>query len=369
MYVAVRGLGVLLVCWWGWAHGIAPVTRLGTLWDAGWYARIVDHGYAASDGLIGAHGVPFSPRAFFPLYPGVARLVAEATGLRTAGALVLTAWLASAAAACGIFAVADRLRGRRVGLAAVVLWGALPLAAVESMGYSESLFTALCAWCLYALLRARWLTAGLLCLLAGLARPSATALIAAVMVAAALEMRRTRAWRWRPVLAAGLAPLGWLGYIGYVSLAEGSLAGYFRIQTAWGTRIDGGWSTLCWYGDVFTHLFADHEARHHAFGRLPIAVTGLVYLALLVVCLCGRAPRRQPAALLVFGAGMMTIDFVNSSPVPPIARFLVPAFTLLLPAAQWLAARPALGRWLLTAAAIGSACYSVSVTFHGGAPS
>ncbi|WP_370094183.1 hypothetical protein [Streptacidiphilus sp. MAP12-20] len=372
-YAAVRGLGVLLVFGWGWGHGIAPVTRLGTLWDAAWYARIVDHGYAVSDGLTGAHGIPFSPRAFFPLYPGVSRLVSEVTGLGTAGALVLTAWTASLAAAWGIFAIAHRLWGRRVGLVAVILWGVLPLAAVESMGYSESLFTALCAWSLYAVLRTRWLTAGLLCLMAGLTRPSATALIAAVTVAAALELRRVRAWRWRPLAAALLAPLGWLGYIGYVSLAERSLGAYFRIQAAWDTGIDGGWSTLRWYGHEFTHLFAGHEAQRHAFGRLPIAITGLVYLALLVACLRQRGPQRQPVVLLVFGAGMLAIDFVNSSPLPPIARFLLPAFPLLFPAAQWLAGRLA-GRtaaawWPLAAAAVGSACYGVALTFHGGAPS
>jgi hypothetical protein len=384
-YVAVRALGVVLVVLWARAHHIAPITRLGTLWDAGWYARIADHGYSVTDGLIGAHGIAYSPRAFFPLYPWLGHLTSRLTGLGTAGGLVLVAWTASLAAAWGIFAVADRLWGPRVGRYAVVLWGVLPLAVVESYGYSEPLFTALSAWSLYALLRRRWLTAGLLCLLAGLTRPSATALVAAVLVAAVLELRRGGSgwsplrwkWRWRPVAAALLAPLGWLGYLAYTAWAVGSPTAYFHIQAAWDTGIDGGWSTLRWYGHEFTKLFAfGHEAQRHALGRLPTALTGLAYLALLVSAVRKRLPVRlprlpgaMPAPVLVFGAGLFLVDFVNSSPQPPIARFLLPAFPLLFPAAQWLAARPRLARRLLVAAAVASACYGVALTFHGGAPS
>ena len=69
------------------------------------------------------------------------------------------------------------------------------------------------------------------------------------------------------------------------------------------------------------------------------------------------------------GLGLFLVDFVNSSPQPPIARFLLPAFPLLYPLAQWLADRPRAARWLLAAGAIGSACYGVALTFHGGAPS
>ncbi|WP_052441574.1 glycosyltransferase family 39 protein [Streptacidiphilus anmyonensis] len=369
-YAAVRALGVLCVVAWGLGHHIAPITRLGTLWDAGWYARIADHGYSRGDGLIGAHGIPYSPRAFFPLYPWLGRLTSEATGLGTAGGLVLVSWAASLLAAWGIFAIADRLWGSRVGCYAVVLWGVLPLAAVESYGYSESLFAALSAWSLYALVRRRWLTAGLFCAAAGLTRPSATALVAAVVVTAAIELRSGRAPRGRPVAGALIAPLGWLGYLAYTAWAVGTPTAYFHIQAAWDTGVDFGWSTLRWYGNEATRLFAfGHPSQRHAIGHLPMAVTGLAYLGLLVATLRQHGTRRQPVPLLVFGVGLFLVDFVNASPEPPIARFLLPAFTLLYPAAQWLAARPRLARPLLVAAAVGSACYGVALTFHGGAPS
>ena len=83
---------------------------------------------------------------------------------------------------------------RRVGVALAVLWGVLPHAIVESMVYSEALFTALAAWSLYALLRRQWLAAGALCLLAGATRAAAGVLVAVVMVAA-VDRARAQARR------------------------------------------------------------------------------------------------------------------------------------------------------------------------------
>ncbi|MEY9849607.1 glycosyltransferase family 39 protein [Streptacidiphilus sp. MAP5-3] len=379
-FAAVRGLGIVLVLGYGWAHGKDPIARLGTLWDAGWYALIVDHGYSRSNGAIGAHGIPYSPRAFFPLYPGLARAVREVTGIDTAGALVAVSWVSSLAAAWAIFAIADRLWSRRVGVIAAVLWGVLPLAAVESMGYSEALFTALCAWSLYALLAERWVSAGVLCALAGLTRPSASALIAAVALTALIRLWRDRPpglrgllhlrdGRWRPAAAVVLAPLGWLGYVVYVSLAAHSLDAYFHIQDAWNTGLDWGGSTLHWYARLTADLFGSNaSARHWAVGKLPEALTGIGYLVLLVAALCRRGYRRQPLPLLVFGAGMVLVDVVNASPYPPIARFLLPAFTLLYPLAQWLADRRAVAWPFLATAAVASAVYGVSLVYYGGAP-
>ena len=75
------------------------------------------------------------------------------------------------------------------------------------MGYTETLFTALAAWSLFAVMRRRWLTAGVLCLAAGLTRSVAIALIAAVGLAALVAVCRRRDG-WRPWVGGALAPLG-----------------------------------------------------------------------------------------------------------------------------------------------------------------
>ena len=73
--------------------------------------------------------------------------------------------------AWALFLIGDRLYGRRAGICLAVLWAALPVGIVQSMAYSESLFTALAAWSLWAVLDRRWVLAGVLASCAGLTRP------------------------------------------------------------------------------------------------------------------------------------------------------------------------------------------------------
>lgn len=115
-------------------------------------------------------------------------------------------WVASLAAAWGIFAVADHVYGRRAGVCAVLVWAVLPVGIVQSMAYSESLFTALAAWSLYAVLTGHWLTAGLLASLAGLTRPVGAAVVAAVWVTAIASFAGSGALRPRTAHPCGGAP-------------------------------------------------------------------------------------------------------------------------------------------------------------------
>ena len=68
--------------------------------------------------------------------------------------------VSSFAAAAGIFRVGAMLHDARTGVVAVVLWSALPVSVVQSMAYTESLFTALAAWALHAVLARRYVAAG-----------------------------------------------------------------------------------------------------------------------------------------------------------------------------------------------------------------
>ncbi|RST01939.1 hypothetical protein EF905_35015, partial [Streptomyces sp. WAC05374] len=209
-YLAVRLFGLLVLARWAHlkGHGVWPV--LATSWDSRWYLRIADRGYQDTLGT----AMDSNNLAFFPLYPALVKAVAGVTpGSRASVALVLAVAF-SLAAAWGVFAVGARLCGRRAGTVLTVLWGALPVGIVQWMGYTESLFTALAAWALYAVLTGHWCTAASLAVLAGLTRPTGIAVAAAVAVAGLAVAARTRAWR--PFAAALTAPLGWLGYVGWV---------------------------------------------------------------------------------------------------------------------------------------------------------
>lgn len=381
-YLAVRVTGLLALLLYGQIRHRSVLARLGGAWDAGWYVRIVRTGYAVSNGLIGRDGIPYSPRAFFPLYPGLAVPLHRLLPIGAGTALVVVSSAAGVAAAAGVYACAAHCHGHRAGVVAAVLWGVLPLAAVENMAYSESLFTAFAAWTLYAVLTRRWLWAGALCVLAGLTRPTAMVLTAAVVVAAAVELRRAyrdgdgSARRWRPAAAALLAPLGWVGYMLWTGWAVGSWTGYFHIQDAWGSSFDGGVSAV-------RRLL--HGASAPALGAAPAAapqpqisttvsvLTAAVMVATLLACLALfvlAVRRRQPLVLLTYCAALLVLDLGDSSSSPPLARFLLPAFPLLFPLAAWLADRRShrLTVAVLGACALLSGAYGIVVVFVGGAP-
>jgi Dolichyl-phosphate-mannose-protein mannosyltransferase len=189
-YAAVRALGLVVLAVWSAARGKSAYTLLTARWDSLWYTRVAELGYGYEVRL--PNGDVHSNLAFFPLLPWLERLLHAAVPLSYADAGFVVSLLASLAAACGIFAVADRVYGARVGICAVLLWAVLPVGIVQSMAYSESLFTALAAWSLYALLTGRWITAGTLAALAGLTRPVGAAVVAAVWVAGVISFVRDR---------------------------------------------------------------------------------------------------------------------------------------------------------------------------------
>jgi Gpi18-like mannosyltransferase len=217
-FVAVRALVLLTLLVAARREG-RDAHRLLVAWDGQWYAAIAEHGYAATTAQ--ADGRSLAGYAFFPLLPALERAIGGVTGIAAADAGLLVSAVTSVFAAWGIFAVAAGVHGDRVGVAAVLLWGLLPIGVVESMAYSESLFTALAAWTLASVRADRWVTAGVLACLAGLARPAGAALAGTVVVAAAVRLG-TRPRAARPLVAAVLAPLGWLAYVAWVGVRRHS---------------------------------------------------------------------------------------------------------------------------------------------------
>lgn len=377
-YLAVRLAGVAMAMAYGHSHQHGTLRRLGTLWDAGWYIRLLRTGYEATPEtggalLMGSQGIPYSPRAFFPLFPWLAGPVHQVLPVTAGGALLLVSCTASLAAAWGVYAVARFCHGRRTGVIAAVLWGVLPLALLENSAYSESLFTALSAWCLFAVLTRRWYLAGGLCVAAGLSRPSAMALTAAVAVAALVELvrrlrrsgHRRRDWRVfaGPLFAGLVSPLGWGGYMLYTGWMEGSWDAYFQLQRAWSTHFDWGVSTRHWFDRL---LFGAERSGLIHLSDAVMALTLCCYLVFFALALT----HRQPVVLLAFGAVLLAIDLGNASPNPPFARFLLPAFSLLFPLAASLARLRSRGSLyvVLGSATVASGCYGIHVLFLGAAP-
>jgi hypothetical protein len=270
--------------------------------------------------------------AFLPLYPLLVRGLSVAAGISIVAAGLTVTALGGLAAAAGLDRLGRKLAGgRKAGLVLVVLWAAWPHAIVLSMAYSEALFVALAVWSLVSLLERRWLTAGLLCMLAGATRPFGVGLAVAVALAAAvavvhalLEQRPRDAVR--PLIAAALAPLGLLGYWGWLWWRTGRPDAWLYVQSEqWGSRFDGGAHTL----DVLRTVATQPVTLVLLVVMLAV-VTGVV---LTLALAADRAPLPVVAytvlavALVVGDAGY---DHVK-------ARFLLAAFPLLLVPARALA--------------------------------
>ncbi|MFF9089344.1 mannosyltransferase family protein [Streptomyces sp. NPDC014991] len=401
-YAAVRALGLAVLAAWSAARGRSAYTLLTARWDSLWYTRVAERGYGYEVRL--PNGDVHSNLAFFPLLPWLERLLHTVTPLSYAGAGLAVSLLASTAAAAGIFAVADRVYGPRAGVCAVLLWAVLPVGVVQSMAYSESLFTALAAWALYAVLAGRWLTAGTLAALAGLTRPVGVAVVAAVWVAGVVSFVRARgtvrapgastasraaartpggrtdphapaltpgaptgirapatapgppgappipcAPAWRRALGMLIAPLGAAGYVLWVGRRTGGgPLGYLDVQAGWRNGFDGGYAFARFVAGKFTSF--------------PSALAGLgliIGVALLIWLYVTGVRGRQPVGLLVYTGTVLALALCASSYFGSKPRLLMPAFPVLLPLAC------ALARLRTSRAALVTAGSAVAAAVYG----
>ncbi len=298
--------------------------------DGGHYLAIAAHGYTYPAGQL-AHASVFS---FFPAYPAAMDSIAWLPGVTLVGAGLAVTAIAGLAAAWGIATLGMKLTADpRISLLMVAVWAVAPAATVLEMLYAEALFCALAVWALVALVDRRWLTAAWLTVAAGTVRSTVLALIAAVEVAAlaaVVEAARTRqpvARWWRPLVAALLAPLGLLGFLGYVALRTHRLDGWFWIEShTFHMAFDWGTSTL----QVLKGDFLDGPS-------VPEILVGLAVIAgalLMVWSLTERIPfyLHVYTVVVVVVALVTSANWIGSKP-----RFILPAILLALPVARLLA--------------------------------
>ena len=337
-------------------------------WDGWWYQQIAIHGYhpelvriPGATGLITLEG---NSAAFFPLYPALIRTASELTGLGSYGAGLLVSVLASFAAALGIYAVTAHLLDSRAGLAAAGLWAVWPGSGVEWAVYSDSLFVALAAWACHAVLTRRWLTAGLLTCAAGLNRPTAAALIAAVAVAALLALRDRRDGIPRPLAAMVVAPLGLLAYLGWVGRRMGDYGGYFKLQSgAWAHEWDYGRQTL----DVLTSIPVGHTTYLFAWPFADLISAAVVLLGCALLPLLIRL--RPPAVLIVYTVLTVVLVLGSQQIFSNVSRYLLPLFPLFLPLAAALRRLGLAHQFILLGiAALASGSYAGYALFELGVP-
>lgn len=354
--VVTGAVQFIVMAVWGGREGHS-LREVLMQWDAHWMTMISEYGYS---GFVmspdQADPVQWESVAFFPGYPVLVRIVAAPMAvLDVADATYIAALMVSTAAtvalAWGVSMLAvelwrcrgtdgggpvDRRTVAVLSAVATVLAVGAPMGIVYWMPYSESLFTAVTVWALYFLLRRRFLLAGVLTMVAGATRLTATALILTLCVAAVVELWRW--WRIRrptpeqsagafPVAAVAAPVVGSLGIVAYLAWADSKVAdigGYFAAQErGWHSGVDLGAATLRWVTGNFPG-----ELTGYTISSWSMVLVALLCVVSVWMLWTGRIPWQVwlPAVILA-GIVLGSDGIMHSRP----RLLLVPVLLLTLP--------------------------------------
>lgn len=288
--------------------------------DIAWYTSIAEFGYDHPAWNAAGNLEP-SNLAFFPLTTWLSQPL-QWIGVSANWSLAIVSAVASGFAAWAIYRIGEHLRGPRIGFFLAVAWGCLmPASIALSLPLSESVYTALVAWALLAMLRQQALTAGVLTAVAGLTRPTALALLVP-LVWLAVNKIRERDHPGRAVASVLIGPLGFIGFVVFVGARVERPTGYFAVQRTYGSEVDWG---VSWFGTLWKFV-------SEGPGRLTNWITVATVIAILIslIILLWIKP---PATLVLFVATSLILIVIQSDHLGAVQRFTVPLFPLLLPAA------------------------------------
>ena len=289
--------------------------------DADYYLGIAQHGYPAR--LPSPwRDTPVNARvAFFPLFPALVRLASYLTGGNYPVAGLVVQVLAGAASALGVWAVADYLRGRRVADRAVMLYCLFPGAMTFALLYSEPLAVAVSAAAILAMLKRRWLIAGILGAAATAERPTLIILVVVFGIAAVQAIWTHR--EWRALLAPALTPLGVLAFFGYLGHEYHDYKFWFRVETqVWHQQIGWGEHTLR------VVLWMDRTTEKAAVFNAVL----IIMFAVAVVGIALMVADRLPIPVIVFAVLMVLLPVISPAESPR-PRFVWTAFPIFIGAA------------------------------------
>jgi mannosyltransferase PIG-V len=321
---------------------LSPLAR----WDAAWYLRIADSGYAGSD----------ARAAFFPLYPLLVRALATPFTASPA-ALLVASYAVALAAFLAALVLLYRLvaleLGRPLARPALLLLALFPAAVFFGAPYSESLFLLLAVGAFYAGRTGRWAWAG------AAAAGAAATRSAGILLLLPLAMLW---WSSRPRRAPDaawllLAPLGLAAYAAFLGLAEGDAWRFLDVQDAWsrelGLPLAGAWDGFTAAVDGARQLASGQREvvyfERAAGDPYRIAAINLMLFGALVfaVVACAGCLRRLPKAYGAWVAASLVLPLtfpVEPQPLMSLPRFLAVLFPIFMWLALWSEERRATAR-------------------------
>ncbi|MHB1988409.1 MAG: mannosyltransferase family protein [Acidimicrobiales bacterium] len=311
-------------------------------WDAAWYQRIAEVGYAGS---------PKQALRFFPLFPLLGRAIGTVSGISDGAALILLANVLGLLALVLLHALVSRESlGSDVAARSIWVVSLWPAAFVLVMGYSEALLLCLsiAAFLCWRTERLWWSAAP--AYLAGLCRPVGLLLAVPALVEAICWWRSTEHPSLRAVssrlLSVAAAPVGAASYLAWVAVTSGSFTEPLREQLSRAHR--GG------VADPIATLF--HDAADlvggHDLGtalHAPFAVAFVVLTAYLFF--------RLPASYGWYAAATMAVA-ITAPNLDSLERYGLACFPLAI-AVACLTEHPFVQRAVLSGLAASLAGYAL----------
>jgi len=296
------------------------------LWDSKWFIRAAGTGWPSRLPMVNGH-VGGSTVAFFPGFPLTFRWLSELTGtsLLVAGAIVSS--VSGLTAMIAVWMLVRHYAGSRAADRSTLLLALFPGSFVFSLVYAEGMIITLVAASLLALLRRRWILAGVLAALATAVAPVALAVGVSCAWAAVQAIRRDRDWS--ALAAPLLAPLGFVAYQAWLWWHTGDF-------WAWRQTELGGWHSYV------SAAYPVHIIR--SFLAYPLASTAsinMVFAGLVITAVCAVVAFRQhlPTPVLLYGLSVAALAILTR-PVGPRPRFILLAFPLIVAVGTRLRGKP-----------------------------
>lgn len=319
-----------------WSRSGASYIDMADTWDAAFYREIHDHGYPAELPRSPSGEVLGSPWAFLPLYPAVVRAVTALTGLDWIHAAPMVSTVASAAFVLVCYRLFSERADAGTALTAVAAVSVWPASPVMQFDYAESLAMLLVAVVVLLLSRGRFLLATPVVVLAGLTRPIAAPLAAAVVLFAVLSWwAHRRAGRPLPIrstaalvllVVVSVAAVGlWPGVAASVS---GEPDAYFLTEAAW----HFGRSQLATSHFLLSFMLL--------LGPVPGAAVAVAVVIALVIAVWSPPARALGAAMWAWSVAYLAYLLALVGWEAPVPRLLLLAFPLALPMVAASRARP-----------------------------
>jgi len=335
-FVTSRVLVVLAFVAAAASHRTLSFHNAASKWDGGFYFHIANHGYPSK--------VPHvkSVLAFFPGYPLLIRFVEDLLNKHAYTASTIVVFTFGLAATCGIWFLTRELSDVDAADRATALFAFAPGSFVLSMAYTEAVFILFAVAACWALIRRRWILAGVLGACGTITRPDGLALVAAAAAAAYVAIRQRH--ELRALVAAPLAASGFVAVQLYLWAHTGDPLAFFHAER-------NGWHQ----GTTFTGTeVADIRSilRTMSHGGPPdwnhiVLLAGFVMFVAASVVLVRWRP---PVELVVFALGMGVFAFTSTR-----VGFRPRTFLAAFPLAMALGVKMRRGPWFALVLAMSAA--------------